>query len=521
MIQVATSPGSRIAKASSRWPWLFLAAGLLLPVARPALGQVTPPPETVDDVPPDAGPPPPSPGTLGAAPAPLTSDQQALLDAIAVRLRAGASASELKQAIATPLSPPAAAPTPESLGRPLAPLDEDTGLPGVMLTPDVRLSGYAQTDYLSNQLSLDEVDPSTGAPLNQNRFEVRRARVRVAAERSYLAGALEFDGNTVSGPAARIIDAEATAQIPGPRKFGTPLLGATIGMFKIPFGFEVLQADTSRLFLERSAAEHGLFPGEYDLGARLAGGWEFLRYAVAFMNGEPAGETTGFPGQDPNNAKDLVGRIGLDVKFLDRLRVAGGFSFDSGTGFHKGTPATKPVLVWNDLNGDGVVQSSEITVLPGSPAIPSQDFSRFGLGGDLELSCRWPVIGTTMLYSELYSAKNLDRGLVPADPVSAGRDLREFGWYAALTQQITSYAQVGVRFDYYNPDQDETRIQVATPVALDASYSSWAITAAFTTRYGRLIVEGDLNQNHLGRDVLGNPTNLKSNQIAVRGEVKF
>ncbi len=390
-----------------------------------------------------------------------------------------------------------------------------------MLTPDVRISGYAQNDFLANQESIDEVDPSTGAPLNQNRFEVRRARLRVAVERSFLAGALEFDGNTVAGPAARILDAEATAQLPGPAKFGTPLLAATLGMFKTPFGFEVLQADTNRLFLERSTAEHALFPGEYDLGARLAGGWEFLRYAVAFMNGEPAGETTGFPGQDPNNNKDIVGRLGIDVKFLDRLHVSGGFSFDSGEGFHKGTAATKPVLVWNDLNGDGVVQPNEITAVPGEAATPSQDFPRFGLGGDLELSCRWPVIGATTLYGEVYSAKNLDRGVLPADPVSVGRDLRELGWYAALTQQLTPYAEIGVRYDYYNPDQDSTRIQLTTPVSFDESYSTWALTAAFTTRYGRLIVEGDLNQNHLGRDLLGNPTNLKSNQIGVRGEVKF
>ena len=86
---------------------------------------------------------------------------------------------------------------------------------------------------------------------------------------------------------------------------------------------------------------------------------------------------------------------------------------------------------------------------------------------------------------------------------------------------MTSYARIGVRYDYYNPDQDATRIQITAPVPLDLSYSTWAIAAAFTTRYGRLIVEGDLNQNHLGRDLLGNPTNLRSNQIGVRGEVKF
>jgi hypothetical protein len=33
-----------------------------------------------------------------------------------------------------------------------------------------------------------------------------------------------------------------------------------------------------------------LFPGEYDVGARLAGRWGFVGYALAVQNGEPAGE---------------------------------------------------------------------------------------------------------------------------------------------------------------------------------------------------------------------------------------
>ncbi len=149
-----------------------------------------------------------------------------------------------------------------------------------------------------------------------------------------------------------------------------------------------------------------------------------MRYSVAFMNGEPAGETTGFPGQDPDSGKDLVGRAGVDVRFLGRARVASGFSFLNGTGFHPGTPGTKPSVTWNDTNGNGIVDPGEITAIPGQAATASQTFSRFGLGGDLELSYRWPIVGNTVLYGEIYSAKNLDRGIQPADPISAGRDLR-------------------------------------------------------------------------------------------------
>ena len=115
---------------------------------------------------------------------------------------------------------------------------------------------------------------------------IRRARLRTVLDKTYVAGALEFDGNTVNGSTARIVGAEASLKYPGERG-APPLLMATIGLFKIPFGFEVGQSDRERLFLERSTAEHGLFPGEYDAGLRLQGAWRFTRYAFAVMDGEP------------------------------------------------------------------------------------------------------------------------------------------------------------------------------------------------------------------------------------------
>src|SRR5439155_24102785 len=113
-----------------------------------------------------------------------------------------------------------------------------------------------------------------------------------------------------------------------------------------------------RLFMERSTAEQALFPGEYDAGGRLSGGWRFLRYALALMNGEPIGERT-FAGRDPNRLKDLVGRLGVEVPVLETVLVRGGFSALGGHGFHKGTPATKDVIQWRDLNSNRVIHSRE------------------------------------------------------------------------------------------------------------------------------------------------------------------
>ena len=137
---------------------------------------------------------------------------------------------------------------------------------------------------------------------------------------------------------------EVTAKLPGDE---VPLIAGTVGIFKIPFGFEIGQSDYNRLFAERSNLEKAFFLGEYDLGARLAGGWRFVRYALAVQNGEPLGEST-FPGRDPNAAKDVVGRLGMTSALGAGVDFQAGFSALTGKGLHKGTAPSKPTVSWQD-----------------------------------------------------------------------------------------------------------------------------------------------------------------------------
>jgi hypothetical protein len=238
------------------------------------------------------------------------------------------------------------------------------------------------------------------------------------------------------------------------------------------------------------------------------------------MNGNPIGDRT-FPALAPVNSKEIVGHLGTHSELAPGAVLEMGVSADSGTGFHEGTPTTKDQLVWRDDNGDGIVQATEIQVISGSSATPSQQFHRFALGADARLALRFAPHAMLTLRAEIVRASNLDRGIEPADPLGAGYDLRELGWYLGATQEITAWGLVGVRYDRYDPDQDARRQQPAQVVPRDRSYSTLALLAMVRYEAARLSIEYDMNRNALGRDVAGAPTNLKNDALTLRAQMAF
>jgi hypothetical protein len=407
--------------------------------------------------------------------------------------------------------------------RPLAPplVPPPAPAPAALTPPLLRVSGYVQVDWvIHDQTSQDEIDYSTGLPINQDRFTLRRGHVRLDAQRGPLAAVLEIDANTVNGLQVRPIDAEVLFRWPPPSETDRPVIVASMGLMKIPFGFEVPELDNVRPFLERSTVMRALFPGEFDLGARLGGGYRAFDWAIAVMNGNPIGDKE-FPALAPGKTKELVGRIGAHVEPLPGVRFDAGISGDTGLGFHEGTPTTKDVLVWHDDNGDGIVQATEIGVIPGSSATPSQQFQRFAVGADARLAIRVPLLGDLAIRAEVVRGKNLDRGIEYADPIGAGHDLREVGWYAGVTQELTRWGVVGVRYDQYDPDEDASEQSAANVVPVDRTYRTLALMGMLRYESGRLVLEYDHNGNALGRDANGSPTTLRDDVLTLRGQVTF
>jgi hypothetical protein len=385
------------------------------------------------------------------------------------------------------------------------------------LTDHIRLIGLLQVDAIPfEQSSLDELDPDTREPLNQERFVLSAARVGLDVHYGIVHGQVQLDGNTVHGPSFRVLSAELGVGYPAAA--AVPLVEVALGLFFIPFGFETSEPEPIRMFLESSTWVSALFPGRRDLGARVSGGWSFLRYALAVMNGNPS--TGQLALRDPNRAKDVVGRLGADGPLFPWLRVAAGVSGLIGRGFHAGSPPTKDEVVVRDINEDGLVQLTEITLIPGTPGDASRNFDRNALGADLAFYFELPRLGAGRVYGELAWAENLDRDLFVADPVAQGRDVRELGFMGAFRQYLTRHVEVGLRYDHYDPDRDASRRSGLRFVPSDASFDTLAATVAWCTLpYLRVVLQYDHRTNPLGRDPSGKPTTLAADSLTLRGQL--
>lgn len=385
---------------------------------------------------------------------------------------------------------------------------------------DLRISGYVQAQYEHHELSEDEISPD-GAALNQDRFLVRRGRLRVDRFFKYAHVALEIDANTVRGPFVSVRRAEASFFLPNKVAGLPPYVMVTAGLSEIPFGFELRQGPRNRVFAERTAGSLAFFRGEPDVGLRVSGGVGPLRYAFAVQNGVPLDDRPNAVTTVFNHQKTGVGRLGFELRKPERYELSGGVSFLAGTGFHAGQTETKSTLLWRDVNQDGNVTLNELVAMQGQAATPSATFPRWGLNADLQLGFYSPI-GWTRAYGEVTVATNLDRSYYVADPIATGYNLRELSWYGALLQDITPFAFVGFRGEAYDPNADlfEARRGLFIP-AESTEFTLTPVAGLQLPRRGRLLFQYDHVIDHLGRDVRGEPVDLPNDRWTLRLQVEI
>jgi len=377
-----------------------------------------------------------------------------------------------------------------------------------------KITGYVQAQYEGHQESEDQLAQGGGL-LNQNRFLLRRTRLRVTRDWKYGGALIEFDANTVRGPAIGVQRAEVSlAYRDADQK---PYVQASLGLFDNPFGRELVESSRDRVFMERSYASRAFFPSEPDLGLRISGQAAWFRYAVAVVNGQPLGDRTGYILQDPNSHKDVLGRVGVDVTLPPAVRVIGGVSMLNGKGFKPGTDATKNTIAWRDnISEDGVVQVPELIGIPAAAAQASRGFDRWLVGADLGFE--WTSkFGVTHLYGEFSVGSNMDRNVFIADPTTSGFDVRELGYYVSAYHEFKSGPIVGFRFDQYNPNSDFIDSRRGKSVPQTETVTTYAPLIGFQVPHtARLVAEYDIIRDSMARNDVGVPVDRKNNVLTIR-----
>ncbi len=404
------------------------------------------------------------------------------------------------------------------IGKSLAPvsLDAEGSNYTRPLREGLRWWGFVQAQYQNSQLSEDQLD-ADGHPLNRDQFGIRRARLRIDHGWKATYATLELDATTLNSPMVRVRRAEASLLYRGGVPDDTvPLLVLTGGVTDVPFGGEIGESQRDRLFMERSVGSLALFPNEADLGAKLWGGYRFLNYAVAVINGEPLGPD-GFP-TDPNSHKDIVARVGTDARVTDWFNATGGVSFYTGKGASPGGQSTKDNISWVDANNNAAVDAGEIYAVTGMAATPSEDFERWALGLDASASFVSPV-GITRFQAEVFLAENLDRSVLPSDPVVSGSNAQQTGLTLGLTQQLFEYGLLGFRAAFYDPNSNLFEQRAGIFHLLNQTY--WVLSPALGVAlpHGRIVGQYDFIIDKLARDDTGVPTDARNDQLTVRLQV--
>jgi hypothetical protein len=323
----------------------------------------------------------------------------------------------------------------------------------------VRISGYLQPQLLwqwfdpsatpnlvngqlypgaDNNSVIAKQDPfyGTSAPITTNGdyFRLRRARLKVELEPTDFARfVMEIDPTPAGGPSsgvgtiARNVEAEGIARW---SEDVSTLFG--VGIFKIPFGWEVLQSDADRPFIERSWWERNVTPGEFDTGAKAytTALHKKLTFQAAVINGATQGEKTFAVLPDLNHGKDLVGRVNYDFGAID---VGASGYYGTGQLVDLGTMRFK-------------------------------QYPRWAANVELGVHHRFFRLGETRLLAEADRGMDMDRGVnytapgvalpgMPQDVVNGSViDHDELGYWARLEQDVTRWLTLAARYDFYTPD---------------------------------------------------------------------
>lgn len=229
----------------------------------------------------------------------------------------------------------------------------------------LKVNGWIQAQYQQvDTLGAQTVAGGNFAPASDNRFILRRGRIKFTYEQTFAQYVLQIDvvDPTLTAPLNSTTTPTATSTIPFAvnvrdffvkinAPFWTPLT-LTIGMQNRPFGFEVSQSSQYRETPERSRAIQMTFPNERDLGAMItlqapkSSALHIFKLNAGIFNGSGIA-------REFDSKKDFIGQLIMNTSSKNEK-----FQYGIGISYYNGGVLQTDSTVYN-----GISNTSGSTVL--------------------------------------------------------------------------------------------------------------------------------------------------------------
>jgi hypothetical protein len=403
----------------------------------------------------------------------------------------------------------------------------------------LRITGYMQAQW---QLT-DTLGAATGfsggafPKYSDNRFAVRRGRIKFTYENEFSTYVLQLDG-TEKGVAIK--DAYIAVREPW-----VQYVTFTAGVFDRPFGYEINYSSSARETPERSRIFQTLFPGERDLGAKITlqprkgTRFDFIKLDAGLFAGN--GINSEF-----DSKKDFIGHLAIAKSNREE-----NFKFGLGVSYYNGGVFQGTNVVYSMKT---LAEGTNGFVADSSKSNKYNFADRTYMGVDAQFNLLSPLGITTLRGEYLWgtqpgsSDKQLDadgKELPVTGNVSLATGtaplvdtyIRDFsGGYVYLIQSIgQSKFQVVVKYDWMDPNTKVSGTEIAKKAGSASTYMTKADIAYQTIGFGlnfrlnsqvKLTAYNEIVTNEKtgisGTNSINNYTkDLKDNVFTLRMQYKF
>lgn len=372
----------------------------------------------------------------------------------------------------------------------------------------IKISGYFQGQYQYGEKDATlKVGGKNTSDHSFNRIGIRRGRIKFTFDEDIFKTVFQLD---MTDKGVSIKDAYVNLGLPTNKNSAVQL-----GLFSLPFGFEIDNSSTKRESPERAMVITHLFADNRDLGGMITLRAKkeskfypfFLNLAITSGNGERL---------DIVDRKSFVTQLqAIDISHAI-FTIGGGVSYYNG-GLYQGTSKVYR------MKGDHFELDDN-----------SSNIGKYAKKEYFGINLQYTMnntFGTTKLYSEYLwgtqpGSESSNKSYVGSEPPTSDTYIRKFrGGYISLVQQVGKYPlSIVCKYDWYDPNTaiSGNRIGLNNTTKADISYHNigtgflWDIkkNIRLQTYYQWMI-------NETSKNLAGYNGNRKDNLLTIRLQVTY